>query len=82
MKWQLSSGGLAEHGLETVRFHVHRIRSGSLYLSVEKVGVPATALEEQIENGVSFDEIMGRWFALREAVEQFMNCDPTQLRMS
>jgi HPt (histidine-containing phosphotransfer) domain-containing protein len=71
--------GLARNDLETVRFHTHRIRSGSLYLGIEGVGRLAAELEELIRNQAPRDEILAAWSPLRKACRRFLSQDRTGL---
>jgi len=66
---------LTRNDLETVRFHTHRIRSGSLYLGIEGVGLPATQLEELLENQAPLEDILAAWSVLRTACRRFLSHD-------
>lgn len=65
--------------LDTVRFHTHRIRSGSLYLGIEGIGLPATQLEVLLEQTASMDELWAAWSASRTACQYFLSQDQAEL---
>jgi HPt (histidine-containing phosphotransfer) domain-containing protein len=65
--------GIAKQDWKTVRFHTHRIRSGSLYLGIESVGFPAAELEELIDTDADRNEIEVGWRVLHEACQHYLN---------
>ena len=69
------------NALATLGFHSHRLASASLYLGVEGIGLPATALHEQIEQGATQADIAQNWATLQLACEQLQQLSPADLRM-
>ena len=71
--------GLDQGDVETVRFHAHRIRSASLYLGLEGIGIAATRLEQLIECKGTLDELLVAWSLVRRACRGFMSKDRAEI---
>ena len=71
--------GLDRKDLEGICFHTHRIRSASLYLGLEGIGMAVTRLEQLIEQQAPSDEVIVAWSVARKACRYYLSHDRAEI---